>query len=50
VGNALSERVHEMHATTISMYKTYLSDRILEFANSDQCCVDIRTSLQQGMS
>ena len=28
--DALNRRVHEMHATTISMYKSYLKDRILE--------------------
>jgi hypothetical protein len=30
VVDALNKRVHKMHATTISMYKTYLKDRILE--------------------
>jgi len=39
-----------MHATTINMYKSYLSDKILEVAKSDQCYVDIKENLQQSMS
>jgi len=33
VVDALSMRVHEMHDTTINMYKYDLCDRILEFPN-----------------
>jgi hypothetical protein len=36
VVDALSRRVHEMHATTISMYNYDLKDRILEDGKSDQ--------------
>jgi hypothetical protein len=35
VVDALNRRVHEMHATTISMYQSYLKPRILEVAKSD---------------
>jgi hypothetical protein len=35
VANALSRKVHELHATSISMYKTKLKDIILEAANTD---------------
>jgi hypothetical protein len=49
VVDALSRRVHEMHATTISMYKSYLSEIILEVSKSDQRYVDIKENLQQGM-
>jgi hypothetical protein len=48
--DALSRRIHEMHATTISMYQTNLHDRILEVAKSDQHYMDISATLQQGMS
>ena len=39
-----------MHATTISMYKSYLCDKNLEVSKSDQCYVDIKVNLQQDMS
>jgi hypothetical protein len=39
-----------MHATTISMYKSDLCDTILEVPRSYQCYVDIKETLQQGMS
>jgi hypothetical protein len=39
-----------MHTTTISMYKSDLCHRILEVAKSNQCYVDIKVNLQQGMS
>jgi hypothetical protein len=35
VADALNRKVHELHATTISMYKTEIKDRILEAANVD---------------
>jgi hypothetical protein len=35
VVDALNRRVHEMHATTISMYKSDLCDKILEVSKSD---------------
>ena len=48
VDGALSMRAHEMHDTTISMYKSYLSDKILEVCKLDQCNMDIKSNLQQG--
>jgi hypothetical protein len=48
VVDTLNRRVHEIHATNIRMYKSYLSDKILEVANSDQCYMDINKNLQQG--
>jgi hypothetical protein len=50
VVDALSRRMHEMHATTISMYQTYLHDKILEVSKSDLRYMDISVTLQQGMS
>jgi hypothetical protein len=35
VADALSKKVHKLHATTISMYRTEIKDRILEAANDD---------------
>jgi hypothetical protein len=49
VVDALSRRVHEMHATTISMYKFDLCDRILEVSKLDPRYVDIKATLQKGM-
>ena len=46
--DALSRRVHEMHATTISMYQSYLKHRILETAKSDLQYKDLVAILQQG--
>jgi hypothetical protein len=34
VANALSKRVHELHAKTISMYQTDLKDIIFEAAKA----------------
>ena len=48
VADTLSRRVHEMHATTISMYKSDLSDIILEVSQSDRCYVDIKEILRHG--
>jgi hypothetical protein len=36
VDDALSRRVHKMHDISISMYRTYLKDRILEVITADQ--------------
>jgi hypothetical protein len=49
VVHTLNRTMHKMHATTISMYKSYLSDRILEVSKSDQHYVDIKMNLHQGM-
>jgi hypothetical protein len=35
VVDALSRRVHELHATTISLYRTDIKRKILEDANVD---------------
>jgi hypothetical protein len=35
VVDALSRRVHELHTTTISMYRTDIKSRIMEAANVD---------------
>jgi hypothetical protein len=39
--------VHELHATTISMYHSYLLDKILESVKSDLQYIEIITKLQQ---
>jgi hypothetical protein len=48
VVDALRRRVHEMHATSISMYKSDLKDEMLETAKLDQHYVEIKAKLQQG--
>jgi hypothetical protein len=48
VVNALNRRVHKMHPTTISMYKTYLKDTILEVVTKYQHYVQVKESLQQN--
>ena len=35
VVDALNRKVHELHATAISMYRIEMKDRILEAANTD---------------
>jgi hypothetical protein len=35
VANSLNKRVHELHATTISMYQTDVKRKFLEVANTD---------------
>jgi hypothetical protein len=49
VVGACSIRVHEFHATTISMYQAYLKDRILEAAKSYLHYLEMVTNLQQGI-
>jgi hypothetical protein len=46
--DALRRRVHEMLATTISMYQSDLKDRILEAAKSYQKYVEVKEKIQQG--
>jgi hypothetical protein len=48
VVDALNRRVHELHATTISMYQSDLKDRIVEAAKSDLQYMELVTKLQQG--
>jgi hypothetical protein len=47
VADALSRKVHELHATTISMYRTEIKDRILEAANADLQYRGLVAKLQQ---
>jgi hypothetical protein len=49
VVDSLKRRVHEMHATTIIMYKSYLKEIILKAAKSDQQYMEIKENLQQGI-
>jgi hypothetical protein len=49
VVDALNKRVHDFHATTISMYQSYLKDRILEDAKSDLQYKELVVKLQQGI-
>jgi len=44
----LSKRVPEMHATTISMYRSNLKDRILGAANLYRYYLQVKESIQQG--
>jgi hypothetical protein len=46
VADALNMRVNEIHATTISMQKLDLKDRMLETAKLDQNYVEIKATLQ----
>jgi protein associated with RNAse G/E len=48
VVDALNGRVHEMHVTTINMYKSDLKDRIKEVAKSNQQYMETKEKLQQG--
>jgi hypothetical protein len=45
---ALSRRVHELHATAISMYRNDIKSKILEAANTDLQYRDLVAKLQQG--
>jgi hypothetical protein len=46
MSDTLNRRVHEMHYTTISMFKLDLIDIILEVSKSDQHYMDIKATLQ----
>ena len=48
VVDALRRRVHELHATTISMYHTKLKGTIFYAANSNLQYMELVTKLQQG--
>jgi hypothetical protein len=48
VVDELSMRVHELHATTIIMYRIDIKSRILEAANTDLHYKDLVAKLQQG--
>jgi hypothetical protein len=47
VVDALNRRVHELHATTISMYQSDLKQRILEATNLDLHYKELVAKLQQ---
>jgi hypothetical protein len=47
VVDALSRKVHKLHATTISMYRTEIKDRISEAANVDLQYRGLVAKLQQ---
>jgi hypothetical protein len=49
VVDALSRRVQELHATAISMYQSYLKDRIIEATKSDLKYKELVEKLQQGI-
>jgi hypothetical protein len=49
VVDALSKRVHELHATSIIMYQSYLKDRILEAAKSNLQYKELVAKLQQDI-
>jgi hypothetical protein len=40
--------VHKMHATSISMYKTYLKERIIWVITIDQHYLQVNESLQHN--
>jgi hypothetical protein len=48
VADVLNRRVHELHATTISMYQTDIKSRISEDANADLQYRDLVAKLHQG--
>jgi hypothetical protein len=50
VADALSRKVHELHDTTISMYRTELKDQILEAASADLQYRNLVAKLQQQES
>jgi hypothetical protein len=49
VADALNRRVHELHATTIIMYQSYLKDKILEVSKSDLQYKELVAKLRQGI-
>jgi hypothetical protein len=48
VVDALSRRLHKLHATTISMYRNYIKGRILESTNADLQYMELVAKLQQS--
>jgi hypothetical protein len=46
VDDELIKRVHEMHATTISIYNSDINDKKLEVVTTNQHYVQIKESLQ----
>jgi hypothetical protein len=50
VADTFRRRVHEMYDTFVSMYQTYLCDKILEVSKSDVCYMDISVNFQKDTS
>jgi hypothetical protein len=48
VADALNRRVHELHATSISMCQSDLKDKFVEAAKTDLQYIELVTKLQQG--
>jgi hypothetical protein len=48
VDDALSRRVHKMHAIVVNMYMIYLKDRILEVVTTYQHYLKVRENLQHN--
>jgi hypothetical protein len=48
--DALSRRVHLMHATTVSMHQSDLKRRILDGLVTDQHYLQVKENLQQGIA
>jgi hypothetical protein len=48
VVDALSRRAHELHATTISMYRTDIKKKKLDVANAYLQYKDLVAKVQQG--
>jgi hypothetical protein len=48
VADALSRRVHIMHATAVNMHQSDLKSRILDGLVTDQHYLQVRENLQQG--
>jgi hypothetical protein len=49
VAYALNRRVHEMHDTTIRMYRSDFKDIILEDAKSNLQYMELKEKLHQGI-
>jgi hypothetical protein len=48
VVDALNRRDHEVNILAIIMYRTYIKNKILKVANSDQHYLQINENLRQG--
>ena len=48
MADALSRRVHELHATTINMYQIDIKRKIMKAANVDLQYKELVSKLQQG--
>jgi hypothetical protein len=48
VADALKGRAHEVHVSSINIYKIYLKDKNLEATNLDQHYLQIKENLQQS--